>query len=69
MLEMWTNFIKFLDPTPDQDSENLGDVKWEVVTPGNHKYLKIDTELSMEMTPEYRDRINFWKTTLELCQW
>ena len=68
MLEMWTNFVKFLDPTPEQNSEYLDDVKWDAVTPEHHKYMKIDTELRMEMTQEYQDRMQFWKNTLEECK-
>ena len=68
MLEMWVNFVKFLDPTPEESSENLGLVKWEAVTPESHKYLRIDTELSMEMTQEYHDRMQFWRDTLQMCK-
>ena len=68
MLEMWVNFVKFLDPTPEESSENLGLVKWEAVTPESHKYLRIDTELSMEMTQEYVDRMQFWRDTLQMCK-
>ena len=120
MLELWTNFIKYLDPTPpDHLSEVLDDVSWTQVliyickcsnlsflfvisqifqwlkihygwqlpekypkriyhtaliakihdsidsaifwtrtfvevTESEHSYLKIDSELSMEMSEEYR---------------
>ena len=68
MLEMWTNFIKFLSPTPDQHSEYVGDVKWEPVTPEKHKYMKIDKELTMEMTQQYLFRMQFWRSALEECK-
>ena len=64
MLRLWSNFVKKLDPTPDLE---LG-VTWEPVTANSHKYLKIDRNLSMEMTQEYQDRINFWATALQSCQ-
>merc|ERR1712241_1215167 len=42
MLRLWSNFVKELDPTPDME---LG-VTWEPVSAGNHKYLRIDRNLS-----------------------
>ena len=68
MLEMWTNFVKFLNPTPQLESEVLEDVIWESVEPGNHKYMRIDKELFMEMTNEYKERMNFWRKALEECK-
>ena len=78
MLELWSNFIKYGDPTPaGQDSEALQGVEWAPVTQGSHQYLRhgymfcynlikcvlfrIDKELSMEMTEDYKQRINFWR--------
>ena len=68
MLEMWTNFVKFLNPTPQSESEVLEDVIWESVEPDNHKYMRIDKELFMEMTNEYKERMNFWRKALEECK-
>ena len=96
MLEMWTNFVKYLDPTPGlEDSENLGETKWRQVrgmvelmvlmmmvmimmglkvmmifqvTLEKHTYLRIDSELVMEMTEEYRERMEFWHRALAACQ-
>ena len=68
MLEMWTNFIKFLDPTPDQQSNILGDIKWDPVNPKTHKHMRIDTELTMEMPQEYLFRMQFWRTAFEECK-
>ena len=56
-------------PLPSEEpSDYLGDFKWESVTPESHEYLKIDSELTMEMTQEYKDRMHFWKNTLEECK-
>ena len=65
MLSLWSNFVKELEPTPDL--LELG-VTWEPVRANNHKYLRIDRNLTMEMTQEYQDRINFWTTALQSCQ-
>ena len=32
MLEMWTNFVKYLDPTPGLGGPGLGATKWEQVS-------------------------------------
>ena len=29
MLEMWTNFVKYLDPTPGPGGPDLGGTRWE----------------------------------------
>ena len=64
MLRLWSNFVKELNPTPDLE---LG-VTWEPVRASNHQYLRIDRNLTMEMTQEYQDRINFWASALQSCQ-
>ena len=65
MMEMWTNFAKFLDPTPDdEETTALAGVKWLKVTPEKHEYLRIDTDLAMEMSAEYMERMGFWKEAL-----
>ena len=64
MLRLWSNFVKELNPTPDLE---LG-VTWEPVRASNHQYLRIDRNLTMEMTQEYQDRINFWTSALQSCQ-
>ena len=41
MLELWSNFIKFGDPTPaGLESEALQGVEWAPVTQGSHQYLR-----------------------------
>jgi len=69
MLEMWSNFVKYLDPTPPSSaaSEALAGVQWLPVTAESKQYLKIDEELTMEMTEEYQTRINFWKNATLAC--
>jgi len=59
MLEMWTNFGKTGNPTP-ADS-NL--VPWDPVTPGDHRYLIIDTEMKMDCTDDYLSRMKIWEDT------
>merc|ERR1711879_921782 len=62
MLELWSNFIKYGNPTPPGlESDALQGVEWIPVTKGSHQYLRIDKELTMEMTDEYRQRMDFWK--------
>jgi hypothetical protein len=69
MLEMWTNFVKYLNPTPGiYSSVYLGDFVWEQVTPSYHSYLRIDEILEMEMTSEYMERMQFWDKVLTDCR-
>ena len=37
------------------------------VTMEEHTYLRIDSELVMEMTEEYRERMDFWHKALDSC--
>lgn len=67
-LEMWTNFVRFLEPTPaGSGSEALEGVDWQRVDPQDRQYLLIDTDLSMGVWPELQQRIDFWNTTLNNC--
>ena len=82
LLEMWTNFVRFLEPTPaDSGSEVLEGVDWQRVDPQDRslsgffsfllsvarEYLLIDTDLSMGVWPELQQRMEFWNTTLNNC--
>ena len=41
MLELWSNFIKFGNPTPAElESEALEGVEWKPVTQQSHQYLR-----------------------------
>ena len=41
MLELWSNFVTHLDPTPaGLDSDALHGVDWEPVTEESHQYLR-----------------------------
>ena len=41
MLELWSNFIKYGDPTPPgSESGALQGVEWAPVTQGSHQYLR-----------------------------
>ena len=41
MLELWSNFVKYGDPTPGGGgSENLGELVWRPVQAGDHQYLR-----------------------------
>ena len=53
---MWSNFIKFGDPTPPG-----GDFVWDPVTKEKREYLVLDEVLKMEMSQEYTERMQFWR--------
>ncbi|KAJ8923401.1 hypothetical protein NQ315_001959 [Exocentrus adspersus] len=52
LLTLWTNFVKFLNPTPEED-DFLGNVVWEKVAPNNLVYLNINTTLEMQTNPRH----------------
>jgi len=53
---MWSNFIKFGDPTPPG-----GDFSWDPVTKEKREYLVLDEVLRMERSQEYTERMQFWR--------
>jgi len=58
---MWSNFIKYGDPTPPSSSHDL-EVTWNPQTLEDRRYLVIDSQLKMDRSKEYQDRVSFWKT-------
>ncbi|XP_018563677.1 cholinesterase 1 [Anoplophora glabripennis] len=51
LLTLWSNFVKYLNPTPEKDSL-LGNVTWEKVTPNSLKYLNINNTLEVQTNPK-----------------
>jgi len=63
---LWSNFVKYGDPTQPHCREsqedvpcNLG-VTWEPRTDINNRYMVMDTDLRMEQSANYRRRMSFW---------
>ncbi|CAK1592678.1 unnamed protein product [Parnassius mnemosyne] len=54
---LWTNFVKYGDPTPD--TSELLPVKWSPVEKDVLHYLDIDRELTMKRRP-FHNRMAFW---------
>ncbi|XP_023312433.1 acetylcholinesterase-like [Anoplophora glabripennis] len=50
LLTLWSNFVKYLNPTPEVDSL-MGNVTWEKVSPNNLVYLNINDTLEMQTNP------------------
>lgn len=50
MVKMWTNFAKYGDPTPDEEPgwKELGIPKWQPVKVGDHKYMLVQDECTVE---------------------
>lgn len=60
MCQMWTNFTKFSDPTPN----DFLPVKWEVASKGNSSldYFIIEDEEHMTMERNLNEnRVKFWR--------
>ncbi|XP_034838912.1 esterase FE4-like [Maniola hyperantus] len=58
MTTLWTNFVKYGDPTPE--TTELLQQRWLPVTNTTVNYLSIDSELVMKKRP-FKDRLAFWK--------
>ncbi|KAI5630747.1 carboxylesterase family domain-containing protein [Phthorimaea operculella] len=59
MTTMWTNFVKYGDPTPD--ITKLLTTKWEPIASAQSPryFINIDTEMVLEKRP-YNKRMTFW---------
>merc|ERR1711988_724654 len=60
MTIMWTNFVKFGDPTPDGEME----VVWDASRAGDVRYLTIDNNMTMGLDDDYVTRMAFWDSIL-----
>ncbi|KAJ8723701.1 hypothetical protein PYW07_007681 [Mythimna separata] len=54
---LWTNFVKYGDPTPS--TSELLPVKWEPITKTSQPYLSLDSDLTLEGRP-FQHRMSFW---------
>ncbi|XP_060522634.1 juvenile hormone esterase-like [Cylas formicarius] len=53
MVSMWSNFVKYLNPTPEP-SDLLQNVTWPLVVPGEYQYLDIDEDLVVRSIPKQK---------------
>ncbi|KAJ8981378.1 hypothetical protein NQ317_000246 [Molorchus minor] len=61
LLKLWTNFVKYLNPTPSEDVL-LNGVIWPKVSPTNITYYDINTAIEVRTDPRrYKD----WKPIIE----
>ncbi|KAJ8923394.1 hypothetical protein NQ315_001952 [Exocentrus adspersus] len=51
LLTLWTNFVKYLNPTPEED-EFLFNVTWEKVAPNKLVYLNLNTTFEIQENPK-----------------
>lgn len=57
MLKLWTNFVKYKNPTPSEDK--MLNVNWPQVENDKISYLDIDNNLTILKNPE-NDEMTFW---------
>ncbi|GBP22147.1 hypothetical protein EVAR_10656_1 [Eumeta japonica] len=63
---MWTDFVKFEDPTAFESS--LISLKWQKYSKGEKKYLSIDNDLKIKSDP-LPNGFEFWKKIYEKNYW
>ncbi|CAG9765017.1 unnamed protein product [Ceutorhynchus assimilis] len=51
LVRLWSNFIKFGNPTPDSD-ELVQNIVWPKVSPTNYQYLNINYTLRIQTNPK-----------------
>nr|AIY68362.1 esterase [Leptinotarsa decemlineata] len=56
MLTLWTNFIKYQNPTPKHD-DLLDNIIWPLVEPGKIQYLNINGTLEIRSNPKHYDEV------------
>ncbi|CAH1164857.1 unnamed protein product [Phyllotreta striolata] len=61
-VEMWTNFARYGNPTPEGSSLN---VTWKPFEEIEQNYLDIDKTLTLLKKPE-EERVNFWREIFKL---
>jgi len=59
MIDMWTNFAKFGNPTPEEFSSEL--ITWTPATKDNYEVLEINKDLAMIPFP-WEERVKLWST-------
>ncbi|XP_060524379.1 cocaine esterase-like [Cylas formicarius] len=62
MVKLWTNFAKYLNPTPEPDDALLQKVQWPKLRAGDLSYLDINVTLKVETNPK-ADTYSKWNTT------
>ncbi|XP_060531567.1 uncharacterized protein LOC132705150 [Cylas formicarius] len=60
MITLWTNFGKYLNPTPEKD-EVLQNVTWPTVQPDSFQYLYIGKDLEVKSDAPKNYEITFWQ--------
>ena len=69
LTELWTNFVKYGDPTPP-GLESSNDQVWVPVSTDDKRYLKLGSTISMESRSEnYLDRMQFWRNLFPWNLW
>ncbi|CAG9769383.1 unnamed protein product [Ceutorhynchus assimilis] len=63
IMALWTNFVKYLNPTPQgMDKEILQNVTWEPVQPNVFKYLDIGKDLVLTEGYPKQEKYLFWNS-------
>ncbi|XP_050314910.1 uncharacterized protein LOC126749251 [Anthonomus grandis grandis] len=63
IMALWTNFAKYLNPTPPfVDVDLLQNVTWELVKPNEFRYLDIEKDLIMVTGYPKEKKYLFWDT-------
>ena len=60
LVELWTNFATFHNPTPDDNS-------WPMYRSDGHTYVRLDSsQINTKHNPQVDERLKFWKNMYEI---
>ncbi|CAH0550118.1 unnamed protein product [Brassicogethes aeneus] len=65
MVKLWTNFVKYENPTPEVDNEHFEGVLWKPISKTDLPCLNIDETLEMVKNPD-KERYQFWDSIYSL---
>ncbi|XP_059080848.1 esterase E4-like [Tigriopus californicus] len=69
MVQLWVNFSKFANPTPNQNDPHLGRLTWDPVKGDKRPYLALSTKFEVrEFSADLKCRSGFWIGLIESQQ-
>ena len=63
LVELWTNFATYHNPTPNDNS-------WPIYGTNGHTYVRLDdSEINTNHDSQVDERLSFWKKMFEINIW
>lgn len=59
MVRLWSNFVKYGDPTPEVFNDPLITTNWLPTNPISQHYMNLDNEMTVKERPNF-ERLSVW---------